>query len=111
MSTTKETAPDAKAVRHALRLWFLLPHALSLALFFAAFLWMWSAGNNRTRPDLYLAAGGSILAAIALVATLAALVDVFLNGAGRLWPWLLAHLAGLLIVMSVGLAWLGAHMV
>ncbi len=93
----------------ARHLWLLLPHALSAACFGAAFAWLFHAGTNRTLPDLYLAIGGFVALAAAVVATIVAVVLVFRSGARRFWPWLSIHLGVLCIAFLIAGEWLGAH--
>lgn len=96
-------------MKSAVPLRLLLPHALSALCFGAAFAWMSHAGSNRTDPDFYLAVTGYFLLAVALVATLVAVVFVFRAGVRRHWPWLSIHLAALCGLFLVAGNWLGAH--
>ncbi len=91
------------------QLWFLVPHAVSVVCFAAAFGWMFIVGTNRSNPDLYLAIAGFLALAAALVSSIAGVVIVLRKGAGRHWPWLLAHLCGLALVLALASSWLGAH--
>jgi hypothetical protein len=98
-------------MKHTTQLWLLSPHALSVVSFAAAFVWISYVGTNRTDPDLYLGITGFVALAVALITTIAGVVAVFRHGAGRHWPWLLAHLAALALALAIAFGWLGAHVV
>ena len=89
--------------------WFLAPHLLSCVCFAAAFLWMASVETNRSTPDLVLGIAGFAALAAALLSSIAAVVIVLRRDAGRGWPWLLVHLAGLAVTLALASNWLGAH--
>ncbi|MCB9947811.1 MAG: hypothetical protein H6842_08275 [Rhodospirillaceae bacterium] len=91
------------------QLWFFLPHALSSACFAAAFAWMWHVGTNRTEPDRLLGYAGFIVLALALLASIIAAIALINGGLRRTWPWLLAHVAGLVVPLALASGWLGAH--
>lgn len=90
-------------------LWFLLPHAVSVACFVAAFVWMSNIGTNRSDADLNLAIAGAVALVAALISSIAAVIVVFRLGARRHWPWLLAHLGGLALALVLASSWMGAH--
>lgn len=89
----------------------LLPHAIAALCFALSFAWWAHVGSNRTLPDLYLAIAGYVATTAAVVASLLLLVRV-LSGAEQhaRWLWLLAHLAALALLASLGSSWLGGHL-
>lgn len=91
--------------------WLLIPHALSVACFAAASIWMSIVQTNRSDPDLYLAIIGYASLAIALLATIVAFWRVLPRPeTRRAWPWLLAHVAGLVLAAWLGSNWIGSHL-
>ena len=96
-------------MKRSSHLWFLLPHAISVACFIAAFLWMMSIGTNRSTTDLNLAITGSVALVAALISSIAAVIVVIRLGARQHWPWLLAHLGGLVLALVLAVSWMGAH--
>ena len=91
------------------QLWFVFPHLLACACFAAAFYWMSVVGNNRSKPDLYLAIGGFAATVVALAATVGVAVIVIRRYRGRGWPWLGLHAAGLAGALALANAWMAAH--
>jgi len=98
-------------MKHTTPLWLLSPHAVSIACFAAAFAWISYVGTNRTEPDLYLGIVGFVALGVALPTTIAGTVIVVRHGIGRHWPWLLAHLAALVLALAIAFGWIGAHLV
>lgn len=96
-------------MKHATQLWLLVPHALSVACFGAAFAWFAYIGSNRTMPDLYLGTAGYVALAAAVITTLVAIVLVFKAGVRRFWPWMVIHLAAVCVAFLIAGSWLGAH--
>jgi len=90
---------------------FFIPHAISVVCFGAAFIWILIVNTNRTELDLYLGGFGFVGLAAALISSIAGVVVVFLQGVGRYWPWLLAHLGGIALPLIMGFFWIGAHLV
>ena len=97
-------------MRHSTQLWFLSPHADSVVCFAAAFVWIGQVGTNRSDPDFYLGISGFVALGVALLTTIAGFVVVFRDGVGRHWPWLVAHLAAIVLAFLVATGWLGAHL-
>lgn len=91
------------------RLWFFLPHALSSTCFAAALAWMWHVGTNRTDPDRILGTAGFVVLGLAVLCGLIAAIVLINGGVRRTWPWLIAHLAGLIVPLALASTWLGAH--
>jgi hypothetical protein len=98
-------------MKHAKQLWLLSPHAVSIACFAVAFAWISYVGTNRTEPDLYLGIVGFVALGVALPTTIAGIVIVIRHGIGQHWPWLLAHLAALVLALAIAFGWIGAHLV
>jgi hypothetical protein len=98
-------------MKHATQLWLLSPHAVSVACFAVAFAWISYVGTNRTEPDLYLGIVGFVALGVALPTTIAGIVIVIRHGIGQHWPWLLAHLAALVLALAIAFGWIGAHLV
>lgn len=89
----------------------LVPHALSLAAFLAAFAVIAIADTNRLLVDLWLGIAGYVLGLLGVAATLLAVVIVIVDAAARpAWPWLLVHLAALGLVVWAAVWWLALHM-
>ena len=89
----------------------LMPHALSCVFFITAFVWMDIAETNRSEPDLYLAIAGFgalVLAALASLFLLGLIIAKPETRSG--WPWLLVHLAAMVLVAAMGGEWLGSHL-
>ncbi len=97
-------------MKRSSQLWCLAPHAVSIACFAAAFVWMSIEGTNRSNPDLNLAIVGYLALAAALISSVVVGFVVFRKGARRQWPWLLAHLGGLALALMLASRWLGSHM-
>ena len=96
-------------MKRSSQLWFLVPHAVSVACFVAAFLWISNVGTNRTGLDLNLGIVGFVALAAALITSITAVIIIFRQGVRQYWPWLLAHLGGLALALALAFGWLGAH--
>ncbi len=93
-----------------LPLWMLIPYAIAILAFLAAFAWIVHVGTNRSDPDLYLGVTGFLALAAALIATLVVLLRLVLKRETRgQWPWLLVHAAALAAALLLAHYWLGAH--
>ncbi|MEO1457069.1 MAG: hypothetical protein AAFV49_05800 [Pseudomonadota bacterium] len=90
---------------------WLAPHALSLVAFAGAFAVLHVLQTNRSALDLNLGIAGYLTGGAALLASVVFAVRTLGTPERRGdWPWLLAHLAALSLVIFGGLAWLGAHL-
>ena len=89
----------------------LIPHALSCICFISGFVWMDIAQTNHSEPDLYLAITGFAALALAVLASLILLGLIIAKLEARSgWPWLLVHLAAIVVLAVMGGEWLGSHM-
>jgi uncharacterized membrane protein YhaH (DUF805 family) len=73
--------------------------------------WMRQVGTNRSAPDLYLGMVGYAFAALAVIATIAALALHPWRAGGRRGAfWLALHVAALAGVLCLATLWLALHL-
>ncbi|MEM7695713.1 MAG: hypothetical protein AAF318_14775 [Pseudomonadota bacterium] len=90
----------------------LIPHLIAIAAFLGSYTIVVTMETNRTTADLILGTAGYIFGTAAIVASLFAAAMVLSRPSVRPQaPWLIAHLALILVVIAQGTGWLATHLV